>query len=66
LLSGPPGKYDGGAIFVHVKGNLKLTGWDWSSPQEQYPGTSLPGAQTFHFDEVGQRESFLFLIGISA
>ena len=42
---------------VHVKGNLMLTGWDWSSPQEQYPRSLRPGGRFFHFDQTVEHES---------
>ena len=38
--------FDYGAINVHVKGNLQLTGWDWSSSQ----GKSSEWAFDFSFD----------------
>ena len=30
--------WDAGVAYVHVKGNLKLSGWIWSSSQGGYPG----------------------------
>jgi Protein of unknown function (DUF1566) len=43
--------YSSDDSYVHIRGNLKLTGWDWSSPQEQSPG-GLPSGQFFHFDQA--------------
>jgi hypothetical protein len=30
--------FEMGPFIVHVKGNLDLTGWQWSSTQGDYPG----------------------------
>jgi Protein of unknown function (DUF1566) len=50
--------YDGGDIRVRVKGNLKLTGWAWSSSQGQWPGPSIPVMQVFTFFQPGEPRSF--------
>ena len=41
---------------VHVKGNLKLTGWDWSSNQGDAPGKAWQMAWGFNFGGFGVRE----------
>jgi hypothetical protein len=41
--------FDAGDTLVHVKGNLKLTGWQWSSSQGDYPGKPFQGAWGFDF-----------------
>ena len=42
--------FDNGTEWnVHVKGNLKLTGWHWSSSQGDYPGKPYQVAWSFHF-----------------
>lgn len=50
--------YDGGGLRVRVKGNLKLTGWAWSSSQGQWPGLSIPVMQVFTFFQPGEPRSF--------
>jgi hypothetical protein len=40
---------DSDAIRVHVKGNLKLTGWHWSSSLGDAPGKPWQVAWNFHF-----------------
>jgi hypothetical protein len=48
---------------VHVKGNLKLAGWDWSSSPEDNrprgPGVT-PSAWVFNFGETQQRRQQVF------
>jgi hypothetical protein len=42
------------AVRLCIKGNLKLTGWAWSSSPGQHPDTSYPVMQSFtyyHMDE---------------
>ena len=41
--------FDYGAVNVYVKGNLKLTGWHWSSSQGDAPGKPWQVAWDFHF-----------------
>jgi hypothetical protein len=44
-----PAVVDYGVINVHVKGNLKLSGWHWSSTQGDAPGKPWQVAWDFHF-----------------
>jgi hypothetical protein len=41
--------FDYGAINVHVKGNLNLTGWEWSSAQGDAPGKPWQVAWQLNF-----------------
>ena len=51
--------FDYGAVNVHVKGNLKLTGWYWSSAQGDDPGKPWQMARDFIFHHgTGERGSF--------
>lgn len=43
--------FDFGVSYVHVKGNLKLTGWVWSSSQGDAPGKQSQGPWNFNFDD---------------
>jgi len=46
------------AVRLSIKGNLKLTGWAWSSSQGQWPGSSIPGMQVFTFYQMDEPKSF--------
>jgi hypothetical protein len=54
---------DFGAVKVHVKGNLKLTGWQWSSIQGDAPGKPWQGAWMFDF--IGDKPGNPGFIGFS-
>jgi hypothetical protein len=49
---------NGFTINAHVMGNLKLTGWHWSSSQEDVPGQSEKVAKTLNFGGENPRGSF--------
>jgi hypothetical protein len=50
-----PVVFDNGTAWtVHVKGNLKLTGWHWSSSQGNHPGRRMH----FHFGVETPDDSF--------
>jgi hypothetical protein len=54
--------FDYGDVNVHVKGNLKLTGWQWSSSQGDAPGKPWQGAWSFIFHhDTGERGKPNFL-----
>jgi len=54
-----PKLYDDRATFnVHVKGNLNLTGWDWSSSQVDASGQSTQQGWLLNFGQEGQAISF--------
>jgi hypothetical protein len=36
-------------LNVHVMGNLRLTGWHWSSSQEDAPEAAGEGGENFQF-----------------
>jgi hypothetical protein len=58
------GVYDFGAVHnIHVKGNLKLTGWQWSSAQGDAPGKPWQGA--WEFDFVGEKPGNSGFLGFS-
>jgi hypothetical protein len=49
--------FDTGETYnVHVKGNLMLTGWDWSSNQGDAPGKGWQMAWGFNFGGFGVKE----------
>jgi hypothetical protein len=56
--------FDYGAINVHVKGNLKLTGWQWSSAQGEAPGKPWQVAWEVIFHH-GTGEPRTFPLGFS-
>ena len=45
-----PAMWDAGVWHVHVKGNLKLSGWQWSSSQGDHPGFAAVYAFTHEED----------------
>jgi hypothetical protein len=51
--------FDPGYVDVRVKGNLKLTGWDWSSSSGKVSGTAL----VYNFALSGQQELVPFPAG---
>jgi hypothetical protein len=54
-----PVVFDNGTAWnVHVKGNLKLTGWHWSSSQGNAPGKPYQVAWLFHFGLQKPDDSF--------
>jgi hypothetical protein len=51
--------FDNGVTYnVHVKGNLKLTGWHWSSSQGDAPGEPWQVAWNFNFGVEKPRHAF--------
>jgi hypothetical protein len=51
--------FDNGVRYnAHVKGNLKLTGWHWSSSQGDAPGKPWQVAWTFNFGIEKPRGTF--------
>lgn len=44
---------DGAKFNVHVKGNLNLTGWDWSSSQVDASGKPSQQAWLLNFGQEG-------------
>lgn len=53
-----PAVYDFGAVRVHVKGNLQLTGWSWSS---NHYDSGMPWENAMEFDfrtETSAKSSF--------
>jgi hypothetical protein len=55
--------FDFGAVNVHVKGNLKLTGCVWSSSQGDAPGKPWQLARSFFF--LGEKPGNGFFLGFS-
>jgi hypothetical protein len=55
--------FDAGNASVHVKGNLKLTGRQWSSSQGDYPGKPFQGAWVFDFG--GEKPGTSGFLGVS-
>jgi len=53
--------FDFGDSWVHVKGNLKLTGWHWSNSQGHAPGSNGPWNFNFQDEKAGDA----FPIGFS-
>jgi hypothetical protein len=50
--------FEMGTFDVHVKGNLNLTGWHWSSSQGDSPGEPHQVAWQLNFGGNGVRHSF--------
>jgi hypothetical protein len=50
--------FDYGVINVHVKGNIKLTGWDWSSSQGDAPGKPWQMAWQLNFGKDEKPRDF--------
>jgi hypothetical protein len=50
-------------LRVHVKGNLKLTGSNWSSSQEHHSDSTWPVARVFDFAEMEKEEPESFPLG---
>jgi len=50
--------FDFGFSYVHVKGNLKLTGWLWSSSQGDAPGKPSNGPWNFNFEDEKATDGF--------
>ena len=57
--------FDAGAATVHVKGNLKLTGWYWSSAQGDAPGKPWQGARSFIFHHDTGEPGYTGFLGFS-
>jgi hypothetical protein len=53
---------DGGVMNAHVKGNLMLSGWHWSSSQGDDPGKPW---QVWHFNFGGEKPGNSFPLGFS-
>ncbi len=49
---------EGSIVGVHVKGNLKLSGWHWSSSQGDAPGKLSQGPWHFNFEDEKAGDSF--------
>ncbi|MFZ1011980.1 MAG: DUF1566 domain-containing protein [Terracidiphilus sp.] len=49
---------EGSIVGVHVKGNLKLTGWLWSSSQGDAAGKPSQGPWHFNFEDQKAGDSF--------
>ena|ERR1035438_5029488 len=49
---------NGFTLNVHVMGDLRLTGWHWSSSQEDAPGQPGKVARTFNFGGENPRGTF--------
>lgn len=49
---------DGAKYNVHVKGNLNLTGWLWSSSRGDASGKPSQQARLLNFGQEGQAQSF--------
>ena len=55
-------KFDNGVTYsIHVKGQLRLTGWDWSSSQSDAPGKPWH----FVFDRSGAGNGFAITMSYS-
>ena len=50
-------------VFPRVKGDLRLSGWDWSSSQGNHPDGTGAVARTFNFAQLQQNEPDSFRSG---
>jgi hypothetical protein len=55
-------EFDYGVVTTHVKGNLKLTGWYWSSSLGDNPGTQLQTAWTYIFHHGPEEQPKLYIL----
>ena len=58
-------EFDYGVVKVHVKGNLKLTGWYWSSSQGDNPGKPWQTALSFIFHHGPEEQLHWFTLDFS-
>jgi hypothetical protein len=57
--------FDDGVITVHIKGNLEITGWQWSSSQGDAPGKPWQVAWEFIFHQGAGERGKTFPLGFS-